>query len=187
MLLALALPLFAQDQQQMSEAEQRDWLVQLVESQLSTPERQIQLSNIDGVLGSEVSIREITISDEEGVWLRINNAALNWNQAALFTGRLEVRSLTADSIQFIRNAVPAEGAADLPQPEAGALAIPEFPVAVILEDLSVPSVSFGEDVFGLGSEISLAGAMTLDGGNLDANLDIVRLDGPGGTLALDLA
>src|SRR5690606_29948311 len=93
----------------------------------------------------------------------------------------------ADSIQFIRNAVPAEGAADLPQPEAGALAIPEFPVAVILEDLSVPSVSFGEDVFGLGSEISLAGAMTLDGGNLDANLDIERLDGPGGTLELDVS
>src|SRR5690606_7578998 len=81
----------------------------------------------------------------------------------------------------------AEGAVDLPAPEAGGFAIPEFPVAVDLGELSVPSVSFGESVFGLGSEISLAGALKLEGGNLDANLDIERLDGPGGTLALDLA
>jgi translocation and assembly module TamB len=186
MVFALAAPLAAQDVLSLGDEEQKDWLTSFVQDRLSTPERQIRLSNIEGALGSDVSIREITISDQEGVWLRINNAALNWNQAALFMGRLEVRSLTADSIQFIRNAVPAEGAVDLPPPEAGGLAIPEFPVAIILEDLSVPSVSFGEDVFGLGSEISLDGAMTLDGGNLDANLDIVRLDGPGGTLALDV-
>src|SRR5690606_9229941 len=44
----------------------------------------------------------------------------------------------------------------------------------------------GAQVFGLGSEISLDGALTLEGGNLDTSLDIVRLDGPGGTLDLDV-
>lgn len=171
----------------MDNEEQKDWLTTFVQDRLSTPERQIRLSNIEGALGSDVAIREITISDEQGVWLRVNNARLNWNQAALFTGRLEVRTLAADSIEFLRQAVPVEGAVNLPPPEAGGgFQVPELPVAVILEQLSVPSVTFGEDVFGLGSEISLAGAMTLDGGNLDANLDIVRLDGPGGTLDLDV-
>ncbi|KKB08223.1 hypothetical protein VE26_11210 [Devosia chinhatensis] len=158
-----------------------------MEGQLSTPERQIRLSNIDGLLGSDVSIREITISDAEGVWLRVNNASLNWNQAALFTGRLDVRSLRAESIQYVRNAIPVEGAVDLPPPEAGSFEVPEFPVAIQLGELAVPSVTFGEGVFGLGSEISLAGSMTLEGGNLDAVLDIERLDGPGGTLDLDIA
>ncbi|QQR37307.1 translocation/assembly module TamB domain-containing protein [Devosia oryziradicis] len=172
----------------MGNEEQKDWLTNFVQDRLSTPERQIRLSNIDGALGSDVSIREITISDANGVWLRVNNARLNWNQAALFGGRLEVRTLAADSIEYIRNAVPVEGAVDLPAPEAsGGFQVPQLPVAVILEQLSVPKVTFGEGVFGLGSEISLAGAMTLDGGNLDANLDIVRLDGPGGTLDLDVA
>ena len=188
-LLGLGVPaaLVAQDVLTMNQEEQKDWLTSFVQDRLSTPERQIRLSNIDGALGSDVSVREITISDAEGVWLRINNARLNWSQAALFTGRLEVRSLAADSIEFIRNAVPVEGAVDLPAPEATGLQVPEFPVAVILEELSVPQVTFGENVFGLGSAISVAGAMTLDGGNLDAELDIVRLDGPGGTLDLDVA
>ena len=190
LLAGLAVPavITAQDVLSLDNDEQKDWLTSFVEDRLSTPERQIRLSNIEGALGSDVSIREITIADEEGVWLRIDNASLNWNQAALFTGRLEVRSLKADSIDYIRNAVPAEApAADLPAPEAGGFAVPQFPVAIVLEELSVPSVRFGESVFGLGAEMSLAGAMTLDGGNLDANLDIVRLDGPGGQLDLDVA
>lgn len=188
-LIGLAVPavIVAQDVLTMDNEEQKDWLTSFVQDRLSTPERQIRLSNIDGALGSDVSIREITISDAEGVWLRVNNARLNWNQAALFAGRLEVRSLAADSIEYIRNAVPVEGAVDLPAPEAGSFQVPELPVAVIMDELSIPSVTFGANVFGLGSEISLAGAMTLDGGNLDANLDIVRLDGPGGTLDLDVA
>jgi len=184
--VAVPAALVAQDVLTMDDEEQKDWLTSFVQDRLSTPERQIRLSNIDGILGSDVSVREITISDAEGVWLRVNNASLNWNQAALFAGRLEVRSLTAESIEYIRNAVPVEGAVDLPPPEAGSLEIPEFPVAIQLGELSVPSVTFGESVFGLGSEISLAGSMTLEGGNLDAVLDIERLDGPGGTLDLDV-
>ncbi|KKC32851.1 hypothetical protein WH91_11730 [Devosia psychrophila] len=157
-----------------------------MQDRLSTPERQIRLSNIDGALGSNVSVREITISDAEGVWLRVNNATLTWNQGALLLGRLDVQSLKADSIEYIRNAVPVEGAVDLPAPEASGFQVPEFPVAINLQELSIPKVTFGENVFGLGSEISLAGALTLEGGNLTTNLDIVRLDGPGGTLDLDV-
>ncbi|WP_108459768.1 translocation/assembly module TamB domain-containing protein [Devosia naphthalenivorans] len=186
--LGLGVPaaIVAQDVLTMDNEEQKDFLTNFVQDRLSTPERQIRISNIEGILGSDVSVREITISDQEGVWLRINNARLTWNQGALLFGRLEVSALTADSIDYIRNAVPAEGV-DLPPAEAGTLQIPDFPVAIILQQLSVPSVTFGENVFGLGSQISLAGGFTLDNGNLTTNLDVVRLDGPGGTLDLDLA
>lgn len=184
--VAVPVTLMAQDQQQMSNDEQKDWLTQFVQDRLSTPERQINLSNIDGILGSDVAIREITISDQQGVWLRVNNAKLTWSQAALFFGRLEVQSLKADSIDYLRNAIPAEGTVDLPSAEAGGFQVPEFPVAIILQALDIPKVTFGEGVFGLGSEISLAGAFTLQDGNLTTKLDVVRLDGPGGTLNLDL-
>lgn len=182
--LAVPAVLVAQDVLTMSDDEQKDWLTSFVQDRLSTPERQIRLSNIDGALGSDVSVRQITIADEQGVWLRVNNARLNWNQAALFTGKLDVRTLAADSIEYLRNAVPAENTVDLPAPEAGGFEIPDFPVAIQLGELSVPKVTFGESVFGLGSEISLTGALSLEGGNLDTTLDIVRLDGPGGTLGL---
>lgn len=182
--VALAVPLLAEDQ--MSPEQQKDWLVQFVEGQLSTPDRQIRLSNIDGALSSQASIREVTISDKDGVWLRINNAAIDWDQGALFTGRLLVRQLSADSIDYIRNAV-ASGDVKLPPAEAKALQLPEFPVAIQLDKLSVPKVTFGEGVFGLGSEISLAGSLKLEGGSLTSALDITRRDGPGGKLAANIA
>src|SRR5690606_10373416 len=170
----------------LNEDEQRSGLVSFVESQISTPDRQIRLTNIDGALSSDASIGQITISDTEGIWLIVENAAISWNQGALIFGRLEVRSLSADSIIYVRNPVSTEEPG-LPSPEAGGFSVPEFPVAIVLESLSVPSVRFGEQVFGLGSEISVSGSMTLDGGAIDAELDIERLDGPGGTLGLDLA
>lgn len=170
---------------ELNEAEQRSGLIQFVENQISTPDRQIRLSGIDGALSSNASIDQITISDTEGIWLIIENAAITWNQGALLFGRLEIQSLSADSIAYIRNPVSTQDP-DAPSPEAGGFTVPEFPVAVILQNLSVPSVRFGEQVFGLGSEISLAGSMTLEGGAIDAQLDIERLDGPGGSLDLDL-
>ncbi|WP_423066512.1 translocation/assembly module TamB domain-containing protein [Devosia sp. CN2-171] len=184
--LMVAIPLVAQDVQQMTPEEQKDWFVGFVEGQLSTPERQIRISNIDGALSSTASIREVTISDKEGVWLRVNNAAIDWDQGALFTGRLLVRSLTAESIEYVRNAIPS-GDPNLPAPEAAPLSIPEFPVAIELDKLSVPKVTFGESVFGLGSEISVEGNLRLEGGSLDTALNIVRLDGPGGRLDVAVA
>src|SRR5690606_26523149 len=170
---------------QLNEAEQRSGLIQFLENQISSPDRQIRLNGINGALSSNASIDQITISDTEGIWLIIENAALNWNQGALLFGRLEIQALSADSTAYIRNPATTEQPS-APSPEAGGFSVPEFPVAVILESLSIPSVRFGEDVFGLGSEISLAGAMTLDGGAIDAQLDIERLDGPGGGMDLAL-
>lgn len=174
-----AIPLIAQE----SDAAQKSGFIRFVEDQLSTPERQIALNGLEGALSSDVKIAEITLSDSEGVWLRIDNAQLNWSQAALLTGRLQINSLSADQIEYIRASVPAEGITP-PSPEAPSIAIPELPVAVLLESLSIPQIVFGEDLFGLGSEISLTGRLELQGGSLDTQLDIERQDGPGGTLSV---
>lgn len=178
---AVAVPLIAQE----NADEEKDFFLRFVEEQLSAPGRQIAVSGIDGVLSSDVSIPEITVSDGEGVYLRIENAILNWDQGALLTGRLQINRLSADTIDYIRPARPAKGV-DLPAPEAQAFEIPQFPIAIALDELSVPSVIFGDQVFGLGSEIAVEGRLSLENGSLDTRLDITRKDGPGGTLALAL-
>lgn len=180
--LLIAVPLIAQEDVEA----QKSGFLKFVEDRLSTPDRRIAINGLEGVISSDVKIAEITVSDAEGVWLRISNAVLNWNQAALLVGQLQINTLSADKIEYIRSATPAEGAAP-PSPEATGLTIPELPVAVTLEKLSVPSVTFGEDLFGLGSEIAVDGRLVLAGGSLDTQLDIERLDGPGGTLKIAAA
>ena len=89
--LAAAVPLIAQDQQTMTPEEEKSAFVRFVQDRLSTPERQIRISNIEGVLSTTATINEITIADTEGVWLGVVNAAIDWNQRSLLLGRLDVK------------------------------------------------------------------------------------------------
>jgi len=173
----------AQDTATQTPEEERSFFTSLLEDQLSTPNRIIRISGIQGVLSSEATIGQITIADRQGVWLRINNATIDWSRTTLLLRqRLEVSRLAAESIEVIRKPLPDENA--LPSPEATSFSVPELPIAVNLGALEVPSLSFGETVFGLQSQVSLTGRLQLEEGALDTALDVTRTDGPGGELSL---
>lgn len=177
-LLFVALPALAQDTAQ----QEKSWFLQFVENQLSTPNRKISISDIEGVLSSKATIGSITIADRQGVWLKITNASIDWNRSALFLKRLDINKLGADSIEMLRKPLPDKNA--LPSPESSSFQLPELPLSVNLRSLAVAKVSFGDGVFGLHSELSVAGNLSLASGSLDTALDIHRLDGPGGEFKL---
>ncbi|PSH66764.1 translocation and assembly module protein TamB [Phyllobacterium brassicacearum] len=179
-LLLLAAPATAQDS---AEAE-KSYFLSFVQNQLSTPNRQIVISDIQGVLSSEASIGSITVADREGVWLKVTNAKIVWSRLALLRGRLDVNTLAAERIDILRKPLPDES---LPSPEAKGFSLPELPLAVILQDLQIGRIAFGDGVFGLRSEISLAGNLRLEGGSLDSSLQVRRLDGPGGEFQIKAA
>ncbi len=177
LLILAVLPAFAQD----SEEADRSYFLSFVENQLSSPNRQIRITGIQGALSSNATIGSITVADRQGVWLAITNARIVWTRSALLLGRLDIDTLAADQIEVIRRPLPAEG---LPAPEASGFKLPELPLSITLGRLDVPRVTFGESVFGLGSAIDVDGRLSLSGGSLDTELAITRLDGPGGTLKL---
>lgn len=179
LLFLFAAPSFAQDA---TPEEERGWLLSFIEDTISAPNRQVRLQNIQGVLSSDAAIGLITVSDADGVWLRIENARIVWSRTALvFSQRLQIDTLAADLIEVVRQPLPDESA---PAPEATSFQIPELPVAVNLDALEVPRVVFGPNVFGLASELAITGRIRLEDGNLDTALDITRLDGPGGQFDL---
>lgn len=183
-LLLFVGPSIAQAPAPASAEAEKSYFLSFVEDQLSTPNRQIVISDIQGVLSSEANIGSITIADREGIWLKVTNARIVWSRLALLRGRLDINTLAADSIDIIRKPLPDES---LPSPEAKGFSLPELPLAVILQELKIGRIAFGDTVFGLKSEISLAGNLTLDGGSLDSNLQIKRLDGPGGDFQIKAA
>ncbi|WP_246734876.1 translocation/assembly module TamB domain-containing protein [Chelativorans sp. ZYF759] len=176
---ALALPALAQDE---TPEEERSLFLGFVEDQLSGPNRDIRISNIQGVLSSNATIGLITVADNEGVWLRIVNASIVWSRSALLLQRrLEIETLSAELIEVIRQPVADE---TLPTPEATGFAVPELPLAINLANLEIELARFGPTVFGLESELAMQGRLRLEGGSLDTALEIQRLDGPGGQLSL---
>lgn len=161
--------------------EEKSYFLSFVEEKLSGPNRKISITGIEGVLSSEAKVGAITVADREGIWLRIKDAQLVWSRLALLRGRLSVDTLSAKEVEFIRTPLPDEG---LPSPEAGGFALPELPLAVLLGELNIERLKFGQPVFGLASEVALKGNLTLQDGSLESLFDIQRLDGPGGTMKL---
>ncbi|WOC15901.1 translocation/assembly module TamB domain-containing protein [Pseudochrobactrum sp. MP213Fo] len=161
--------------------EEKSYFLSFIEEKLSAPNRKISISGIEGVLSSEAKVGLITVADREGVWLRINDAQLVWSRLALLRGRLSVDTLTAKQVEFIRTPLPDEG---LPSPEAGGFSLPELPLAILLGELNIEHLKFGQQVFGLQSDVALKGNLTLEDGSLQSLFDITRLDGPGGTMKL---
>jgi len=160
------------------------FVINLLERQLSTESRKIRLSGVNGLLSSEAQVDLITISDQDGVWLRIEDSRVDWSRAALLRGRVQVNTIAAGRIELRRKPLPEPDA--LPDPGASSgLTIPELPVSVRIDELSVATLELGEEVAGMAAELSVQGSVLLEDGNLESSLTIDRLDGPGGRFSLD--
>lgn len=157
------------------EENDRSRFIQFVERQISTPDRQIRLGQIDGALSSDVTISEITIADRDGVWLRIEGAHLVWSRLALLRGQLDVDLLEAESIEVSR----PPNAPQEDTPEEAQFEVPELPVGVDIDQLNVPRIEIAQGVIGPAVSMSVEGEMHLNDGSLESSLQIERLDEPG--------
>lgn len=171
-----ALPAVAQSDSDNS------YIVDLIESGLSSEDRQIKLHGIEGLLASEATVQSITIADKTGVWLTVRNAKIVWSRLALIRGRLQIDELTAEAIEVVRKPVAAANA--LPSPEARSFTVPELPLTVNVGALTVGRISLAREIMGQAAEISVTGRAALEGGGLDLDLAVARLDVPEARIAV---
>jgi len=162
-------------------------LVSFLEDTLSDDSRQISVEGLEGAFSSQAKIARLTISDDEGVWLTVEGAELDWNRLALVRGRFSVNRLTAERITIERSPNPVPASPDLPTPEATPFALPDLPVSLEIGEISAGEISLGEELTGQPATLSVAGAMSLADGALDTNLRVVRLDRPGDALTLAIS
>lgn len=159
-------------------------LVDFLQDTLSADSRYIKVTGLSGALSAKATIEQLTIADDDGVWLTINGAVLDWNRLALVRGRFSVNALSAAEIIIDRAPAPVDTDAPLPSPEAKPFQVPELPVAIELGEISVKRFVLGEPVMGVAAELELTGALTLADGALDTKLDITRLDRVGDAVDL---
>ncbi|WP_088625768.1 translocation/assembly module TamB domain-containing protein [Oceanicola sp. 22II-s10i] len=178
LLFALALPAPVAAQ---SDDDGEGFLTRLIQDSLSSDGRVVDITGFRGALSSRATLERMTIADDQGVWLELNNAVLDWNRSALLSGRLEVNTLSAESVTLTR--LPA-GGEEAPAPEASGFAIPELPVSVRIGEISVSTVTLGESVIGEPVTLSLAGSAALADGGADVDITVTRTDKQG-RFALD--
>jgi translocation and assembly module TamB len=165
-----------------AQQDDRGYLTALLEDNLSGAGRSVVITGFEGALSSQARIAQLTIADDQGVWISLRDVTLDWNRAALLRGDVVVNALTAAEIVLERMPV-SEAAA--PSPEAVPFSLPELPVSVNIGTLAAERIVLGESVLGTALEGRVEATAALAGGQGDVSLVLERTDdGPEGRLAL---
>ena len=152
-------------------------LAGLISRALSTPSTQVSIGAVEGALSSDASVRDITISDRDGVWLELDRARLIWRRTALLLGRLEIDRLEIGNLTIHRRPVPSEEEV----PGADQPILPELPVKVEIKEFTLAQLALGEPVIGVAARLGAKGNASLGNPSegLDLSLEARRLDAAG--------
>jgi translocation and assembly module TamB len=141
----------------------------------------LQVSGLSGFFPTDLQAARIELLDEQGAWLRVDNAQLRWSFASLFEGRVRVELLSAALVDVLR--------APLPQKTRRAAGGGSFklPVGVDLQALSVEALHLAAPLGGVDSRWTLHGNGLLSADLHEGRLRLAgeRSDGPSGKLAVD--
>ena len=173
----MALPVSLAQAQEDGKSFLEGWL----ETNLSAAGREVRVTGFAGALSSQATLDELTISDDDGVWLTLREVQLDWTRTALLAGRLEVDHLQAEEIELARPPLPGE---DVPQATASRFSLPELPVSIEIGKVEAKRLILGEPVLGVAAVMALEGAAQLSEGAGQARLSVARIDGGDGALSL---
>jgi len=160
------------------DAARGSWFSDFLESLVSTPDRQVRLIGLDGVLSANPTIERVTVADRDGVWLELDDVALSWNRAALFDRKIEIDSIRAARIAMLRR--PHAATKD---ETSGGVSPP--PLAIEIDSISLPQIVLEAPVAGGKAELTATGSARLTPDALAVKLSVDRQD-RAGTLTADL-
>ena len=145
---------------------------------LSTPSSRVAIGAVDGALSSDATIRDVAVSDRDGVWLRLDKARIVWRRLALLSGRLEVDSLEVGRLEVLRRPVPGPTP---PEAKPDGKLLPDLPVKVEIKGFKLAELVLGEAVAGQPARLSAEGRARLGAASegLDLQARAQRLDAAG--------
>ena len=152
------------------------WFSAFLESLLSTPDRQVKLTGLEGVFSANPKVEKITVADRDGVWLELDGVEVAWNRAALFDRTIDIESLKAARVAMLRRPVAAEAAhaSSAPSPP---------PLAIKLNAISLPQILLSAPVAGGAAELTATGAASIAPDVLSVELSVDRQDRAGSLVA----
>ncbi len=150
----------------------------LLSRALSTPSSRVAIGAVDGALSSDATIRDVAVSDRDGVWLKLDKARIVWRRLALLSGRLEVDSLEIGQIEMLRRPVPGPTP---PEAKPDGKLLPDLPVKVEIKDFKLAELVLGEAVAGQPARLSAEGRARLGAASegLEIKARAQRLDAAG--------
>lgn len=162
-----------------SDAGRRFVITQIEKIELENGMR-IGIGRLDGSLFGKMVIRDLTLKDTKGVFLRSPEVRLDWRPFAYLSNHIDIRSATAQTIVMQR--LPAFK----PVPDTGEPLLPDIDIDVA--KLQVDRFVFEAPVAGQRQEARVAGKVAIADrrAQVTANAETIGADAKGDKLALIL-
>lgn len=174
LMACLAGQVWAQSEENTEKGRVELWL----EEALSAAGRDVTISGFRGAFSSEASFEQMTIADDEGTWLTINNATLIWSRSALLSGRVDINEISADEIAILRKPTPAP-AISTEDSQSWTFEVPELPISLEIDKIDVASVLLDASIVGQEVDLSISGNAQLAGGAMAVDVEALRKDAKG--------
>lgn len=143
----------------------------------------LNVSGVSGFFPTDLRVARIELLDQQGPWLRVENARLRWSFASLVEGRIRIEALSVALVDVLRSPQPQQ--AEPASSDGGGFGLP---VGVDLQALSIDALHVAAPVAGVESRWTLSGngllSADLHEGRLHLSGD--RTDGPSGKLSADI-
>ncbi len=137
---------------------------------------QVRIAGLGGRFPDALRLRHAEVSDAQGIWLTLDDVALDWSPLALLHREARVDLLSAARVGVTRlpvSSAPAKAGPTDSKPFS-------LPVRVSVAALRIARADVGEPVAGVAAVLALDGKAhlaSLQDGDVDVTID--RLDSPG--------
>src|SRR5688572_11720988 len=132
------------------------WVTRQIQGLLSGPGRTVTIGRVSSSWTLDVTIHDLAIADDEGVWLNVDQAKLDWAAGALFRREFRISGLDVNHMTLER--LPASQPEPPPSDEPFSLPqLPNLPVGLDLQRLAVKQLDLRAPVLGE------AAILTIDG------------------------
>ena len=170
----LALPSWPDRQSRADD--QPSLLAGVIAKALSSPDITVRIGSVEGALSSQSTIRDLSLADSAGVFLRVDRVDLDWRRAALLSRRLEVNRLLIGEVSLLRKPSRSSKAVDPTEP-----LLPELPLKLVVNQFELREFVLDQAVMGHAARLTGAGRLSLGAPSegLDLDLGIRRLDREG--------
>lgn len=133
-----------------------------ISSLVSTPDQTIEISPPSGLLTGRLRLDNVTLSDRQGPYARVNQIAVDWSPLSLLAGTFHADRVSAGSIDVDRKPLPAE------QTSTKSSGSSSLPIEIGIDSFNFPDISLGQSLLGRDFELTAEG-------NLKAAQDDIRL------------
>ncbi|MGA9824421.1 MAG: translocation/assembly module TamB domain-containing protein [Methylocystis sp.] len=159
-------------------------LADFVSRAASSENMKLDIGAIEGPLSAHPMLRDISLADKNGVWLKIDQVEMDWSRLPLASLRVDIDRVVIGRVDVLRRPVSAPAAAAKPTAPAkktSADAAPDLPVRFRLGAFQVDTLALAAPVLGEPATLTLTGSADAGASSngAKATLSARRTDAPG--------